>query len=137
MPMKTRLSMRSPANSSAAVICPRISDTVRLRVKPSSPLAQNLHPKAQPTCEETQSVRRSLCDPPVPCAAGMMTDSTKCPSARRERNLRVVPTALWLTSTTVRGRRLKCSARYCRRSGGRLCMDSKSAARCFQIHSVN
>ena len=137
IPMNTRLSTRSPAISSAARICPRISEAVRLRVNPSSPLAQNRQPKAHPTCEETHSVMRELCAPPCPTAAGMMTDSTRWPSCMRERNLRVVPVALSFTSTTCSGRRQKRPASSARNAGGRLLICSKEEARCFQIHSCS
>ena len=137
MPMNTRLSTRSPAICSAARICPRISEAVRLRVKPSRPLAQKRQPKAQPTCEETQSVSRELCAPPCPTAAGMMTDSTRWPSCMRERNLRVEPVLLSLTSTTSSGRRQNFAASSARRAGGRLLICSKEVARCFHIHSCS
>ena len=51
---------RSSAGSKRASrsICSTISPAVRLRTTPSSPLAQNTQPIAQPTCELMQIVRR-------------------------------------------------------------------------------
>jgi hypothetical protein len=39
--------------------CPMISPTARSRLKPWRPVEQNLQSRAQPTCDETQSVPRS------------------------------------------------------------------------------
>ena len=38
-------------------ICPVISSDVRSRVKPLAPVAQNLHPRVQPICDERQAVQ--------------------------------------------------------------------------------
>ena len=68
MPMKTRLvsgrgagpppssTMRRLARSTWSTISP----AVRWRTSPMVPVMQKVQPMAQPTCEETQSVLRSV-----------------------------------------------------------------------------
>ncbi len=58
MPMATMCEIRCSAGSRRRKrsICSMISPLVRLRTHPSRPLAQNVQPMAQPTCELMQTV---------------------------------------------------------------------------------
>ena len=53
------VSFNEPIILAARQTCPIISDTFKLRLKPCCAVEQNLHSKAQPTCEETHNVARS------------------------------------------------------------------------------
>ncbi|KJR41349.1 hypothetical protein MCHI_002753 [Candidatus Magnetoovum chiemensis] len=57
--------------------CSNISKGVRFLLNPIEPVRQNLHPIAQPACEEIHSVRRSL--------SGIRTLSIVCLSSRLKR----------------------------------------------------
>ena len=54
MDFSENLSLRS--SHCATSICAKISFTVKLRLRPSNVLAQNLHPIAHPACELTQTL---------------------------------------------------------------------------------
>ena len=60
MPITTMWLSRSSSRRSdcSRSICSTISPVVRLRVRPSRPLAQNTQPMPQPTCVLMQMVRR-------------------------------------------------------------------------------
>ena len=123
IPIKTRLSGRRPAMREASRTCPMISAVVRFRRHPSIPLAQNLHPYAQPTWLETQRVRRELRLPSSPCVAGISTDSTYEPSPNFQRNFRVVSSDPWMvTGSAARSR--KREAREVRRGRERSVISS-------------
>ena len=49
IPMNTSLSILLPACFRASMISPRISTVDKFRFSPSNTLAENLHPRAQPT----------------------------------------------------------------------------------------
>ena len=66
MPMKTTLLRRCgvaagslPASRRPHTTCDAISPTVRLLRRPIWPVAQKVHPIAQPACDDTQTVTRS------------------------------------------------------------------------------
>ena len=128
MPMKTMLLTRFPAMASAERICPMISPVVRWRLRPSSPEAQNLQPKAQPTWEETQRVTRSDFSPFSAAAAGMMTDSTRLPSSILVRNFRVVSAEPWISTISGVWKRKFSASRFLS-AGGRLLIASKVVTR--------
>src|SRR6058998_3434736 len=68
--------------------CATISPALKCRSKPICPVAQNVQPKAQPACVETQTVARGLLSP---CGGySISTDSISLPSASSSRILRVV-----------------------------------------------
>ena len=56
---RTPVTPKLPIIFEARQTCPIISDTVKLRLKPCCAVEQKVQAKAQPTCEETQSVARS------------------------------------------------------------------------------
>jgi hypothetical protein len=63
MPMNTMLLTRRPtarARCAARTTCSTISPTVRCRVKPACPVAQNPHPIAHPAWLLTHTVARSV-----------------------------------------------------------------------------
>ena len=97
MPMKTMLvGLSSGFRSTISRTWPAISNGVRLRRKPIRPVAQKAQRRAQPACEEMQSVRRL----PV----GISTDSIASPSASRQRYFRVPSADCWMVSSCRRGR---------------------------------
>ena len=66
MPMKTTLPSRCGVvagslrvSRRAHTACAAISPAVRLLRRPIWPVAQNVHPIAQPACDDTQTVTRS------------------------------------------------------------------------------
>src|SRR6185312_2020503 len=91
MPIRTTLvTIRSRAASCAkepessrlaSQTWPTISAVVRLRLKPCCAVEQNEQSSAQPTCEEMQSVPRSV--------SGMKTISKACDASARSSHLRV------------------------------------------------
>ena len=78
IPMNTKLSILRPASFLAKRICPTISPVDKFLFSPSSPLAQNLQPRAQPTCVDTQRVSLEALTPLVPSVARIKTLSINC-----------------------------------------------------------
>ncbi len=76
MPMKTTLEMRpTPSSRASRQTCSTIRPSDRFPSSPPRPVAQNLHPTAQPTWLEMQAVRRTG-SPSVPFSvAGIITHS--------------------------------------------------------------
>ena len=65
-----------------------ISAVDKLRLKPCRPVEQNVHSKAQPTCDEIHKVPRSV--------SGMNTVSTPLPVPTSSSHLRVPSLDSWL-----------------------------------------
>ncbi len=57
--MNTTLETRDRLACWARATCSTISPAVRWRSKPAWPVAQNVHPMAQPACDDTHTVARS------------------------------------------------------------------------------
>ena len=62
--LRTRLRNQFPpslevANDVANITCSSTSPTLSWPLKPACPVAQNVHPIAQPACDETHTVTRS------------------------------------------------------------------------------
>ena len=100
--------------------CSAISRAFRLRLIPSSPVAQNLHAIGHPTCVEMQTV----CLP----RSGIMTVSMACPSCVWKRYFLVPSVALEALrrSSTAAG---AASFKAPRRPFGRLVASSQSRTR--------
>ena len=85
MPIKTIFDNRSSFSRSSdakRAACSKISVSVKSRVKPIWPVAQNVQPIAQPTCDEMHAVRRLS-------EYGIRTDSMSASSWHRQSRLRV------------------------------------------------
>ena len=99
------LSIVSSTNGSA---CEIISSAVRLRTKPLSADAQNLHPHAQPTCVLIQSV---FLVSPSSVGASSRTHSTNFPSESSKRYF-FVSSAELLSPTSLPAANSKFSASH-------------------------
>lgn len=95
--------------------CATISPAVRLRTKPRSADAQNLHPHAQPTCVLTQRVFRIL---PSSEGASSSTHSTKLPSWSANRYF-LVSSPAFLSPASFAGSKSKRPARNSASFAGR------------------
>ncbi len=114
--MNTRLRRSrgdSPSPRATARICPTTSPAVRLRPKPSAPVAQNAHLAGQPTMVDTQIVLRSR--------YGMYTASICRWSGRVNRYL-TLPSELRNVSVFRKGSRVYSCASSSRSPAGRLLM---------------
>ncbi len=113
MPMKTTLVSRAPCDSDsrpARTTWSTISDAVRLRPGPIAPVAQNLHPSAQPTWLDTHTVRR-------PSACAIRTASTTAPSTARRPHF-TVPSRDSTRASGVRAQNGSDSSRRSRSAAG-------------------
>ena len=98
--------------------CPMISATVRSRLKPWRPVEQNLQSRAQPTCEETQSVPRS--------SSGMKTVSMPFPTPTSNSHF-TVPSAERCSERIAGARTSAVSLSISRSDFARFVIASKSA----------
>ena len=125
MPMKTTLvTRRSPSARRTRAkwrTWSTISSAVRSRRSPSRPEAQKLHPTAQPTCVETQTVARP--------ATSMRTASTGWPSAVEKSVLRAVPRGAARVSTSTSETGVSRSDSACRSGPGSVVTAAKSVTR--------
>ena len=95
IPMNTTLPSRRcivRASRAASATCSTISPTVRCRVKPACPVAQNPHPIAHPTWLLTHTVTRS--------GYSISTVSIRLPSCSSHRYFTVSPPSLTRRTTT-------------------------------------
>eukprot|EP00967_Tisochrysis_lutea_P028644 scaffold33410_cov26-Tisochrysis_lutea.AAC.2 len=120
MPMNTTFDKRSSFSRSSdakRAACSKISASLRCLRKPICPVAQNVHPIAQPTCDEMHAVRRRV-------SYGMSTDSISESSVQRHSRLRV-PSWLTCSAATCMDPRVARSPNPARSALGRLFMSSK------------
>ncbi len=107
MPMNTTFETPRPKRScaipSAMSTCPAISPASRFCRKPIVPVAQNEHAIAQPTCEDTQTVRRRAS--PSSSKSGMSTVSTCRPEASVRSSLMVPSLACRSVAMSGQGER--------------------------------
>src|SRR5688572_7096969 len=96
IPMTTMFVTASPSGSASCTCstCSTISPGVRLRMSPSSPDAQKTQATGQPTCVETQTVRRS--------SSGISTVSIDLPSESLSTHARVPPGSARSAAMVVR-----------------------------------
>ena len=88
MPITTTFESRRPccwAVYFARATCSTSSAEVRCRLKPCWPVAQKVHPIAQPACDEMQTVARS--------GYSMSTDSIRAPPSTSYKNFVVSPSS--------------------------------------------
>src|SRR6185312_10616076 len=105
--------------------CPMISPADRSRLKPWRPVEQNLQSRAQPTCEDTQSVPRS--------SSGMKTVSIPFPIPTSKSHF-TVPSAERCSERIEGGRTSAMPFSFSRRDFARSVMASKSATPRWWIH---
>ena len=123
LPLPFRSAQRSTAKT-----CSTISSTRKFRFQPSSPLAQNLHPYAQPTCVETQmyadhSLRHRAPDLPESTRSRSLIDH----SSARE-TFESCP-ANPVCEQVQANRSSKVSASCCRKAFGKLVIASHAVTR--------
>src|SRR4051812_43448145 len=105
--------------------CPMISPTRKSRLNPWRPVEQNLQSRAQPTCDETQSVPRS--------SSGMNTVSMPLPTPTSKSHF-TVPSAERCSERIAGGRTSALTFSFSRSDFARSVMASKSATPRWWIH---
>ena len=130
MPITTILLSRSSSGKSRCKcnICSTISPVVKLRTRPSRPLAQKAQPMAQPTWVLMQMVR-------CPRASRNSTHSTCWPSANCRSSFSV-PSSAVRRVLIVEVKIWHSLANSARRSSGRSVISSKPTARRCMIHCI-
>mmetsp|Transcript_29603 Transcript_29603/g.74030 ORF Transcript_29603/g.74030 Transcript_29603/m.74030 type:complete len:259 (-) Transcript_29603:69-845(-) len=130
IPMKTTLLSRSPRDLSSMAkraACSKISSEVSWREKPICPVAQKVHPIAQPTCDEMHAVR-------LKSSYGMRTDSMSAPSPSLH-SLLTVPSCESCSCSTCKPPTFTCAANFARSASGRLAITPKSVSPRSYTHS--